>query len=142
MPPPGKGIRQRLGLSESATGSASSSSDSRSSLGRWLSEQYATGRMRAADVATAASAECSDNPSARSDVASLAKAAPSKKRKVNEGERLDSRHCSRGVQRSLAKHSTFQLEPYVFSAPFWDATNEVSKPSDVECFFHTIFWIA
>ena len=87
--------------------------------------------MRAADVATAASAECSDNPSARSDVASLAKAAPSKKRKVNEGERLDSRHCSRGVQRSLAKHSTFQLEPYVFSAPLWDATNEVSKPSDV-----------
>ena len=41
------------------------------------------------------------------------------------------RHCSRSIQRSMAKQSNMVIEPYLFSCPLWDAASERPVESDV-----------
>ena len=107
------GLRQRLALD----------GDDADPAAEFLRRVYTTGKLAASDIARGARAFVAGSAGSSSDtVDRLAKAAPHKERNCKQGAQAgDTRNCSRGVRRALAKSSANRSLPPVvrIEIPLW-----------------------
>ena len=113
------GIRQKLALAKLR--------QSQSELGKHLRGLFSSGRLRAGEVATTASAAAShSSSSALADLRRMAKAKPTKKRVrcVGGKARPDTRNAARGIRRSVGQWSLLGT-PYIAEVLMWDRKQNV-----------------
>ena len=113
------GIRQRLGLD-------SREAEAPKEICKFLTGQFASGRMPASDVTMGARAAAVDlgqssSSSSSSTLQRMATAAPAGERKRKGVTELDTRHCSRGLRRALGASRRSTLPPVVrIPCPLWN----------------------